>query len=286
MMKHFVLITGASEGLGKSFAIECAKRGMDLFLVSLPETGLPELSKLIDANFDIYVDYLELDLTGENSCQIMYDHVKEKNYPISFLINNAGVGGDYKFSNEGFEVFNRMIQLNIKALTLVTHKMLEVLKRRESSYILNVGSMAAHFEGPYKQVYGATKSFINYFSTSLSIELKHTNVHVSVLSPGGISSNVHHFRKTQHLDMLSKLTILDPEFVAAYAIRKCLKKNVEIIPGKLTKGYFLLSKILPRFIKEKMVKNAASQMFKSQAIFKKKPERKNIETKRLKESRV
>jgi uncharacterized protein len=81
MMKHFVLITGASEGLGKSFAIECAKRGMDLFLVSLPETGLPELSKLIDANFDIYVDFLELDLTGENSCQIMYDHVKEKNYP-------------------------------------------------------------------------------------------------------------------------------------------------------------------------------------------------------------
>jgi short-subunit dehydrogenase len=157
-MKHFVLITGGSEGLGKAFAIESAKRGMDLFLVALPGSGLPDLCRLIQSNFDVFVDYMEIDLTDDESCLLLYKHVKSKNYPISFLINNAGVGGNYQFGRERFDTFNQMIQLNIKALTMVTHQMLDILHHQESAYILNVSSMAANFEGPYKQVYGATKS--------------------------------------------------------------------------------------------------------------------------------
>ena len=285
-MKHFVLITGASEGLGKSFAIESARRGMDLFLVSLPDSGLPDLCGLIKSNFDVFVDFLELDLTDDQSCTHLISLVKSKNYPISFLINNAGVGGNYRFANERFEVFNQMIQLNIKALTMITHELLGVLQNQECAFVLNVSSIAAHFEGPYKQVYGATKSFIFYFSNSLCLELKDTNVHVSVLSPGGISSNINLIRKSHHLDTFSRLTFLDPEFVAAYAIKKCLEKKMEIIPGMLTRGYFLFSKLLPRFIKEKLVKNTTTQIFNAQTVFNRKVKNGETTREKLEESRI
>ncbi|MCL6258137.1 SDR family NAD(P)-dependent oxidoreductase [Aquiflexum sp. TKW24L] len=282
-MKHFVLITGASEGLGKSFAIESAKRGMDLFLVSLPETGLPELCGLIKSNFEVFVDFLELDLTDVQNCIHLIDYVKAKNYPISFLINNAGVGGNYRFANESFIVFNRMIQLNITALTLITHKLMDTLQDQESAFILNVSSMAAHFEGPYKQVYGATKSYIYYFSKSLGQELENTNVHVSVMSPGGISSNISHIRKSQLLNIFSKSTFLDPEFVAEYGIQKCLEKRVEIIPGRLTKGYFMFSKLLPKFIKKKLIQNTTTEIFNAQTILHNKGKNGEAIRERLKE---
>jgi uncharacterized protein len=285
-MKHFVLITGSSEGLGKSFAIESAKRGMDLFLVSLPQTGLPELCGLIKSNFEVFVDFLELDLTDSQNCTRLLDYVKAKNYPISFLINNAGVGGNYQFAKERFEVFNRMIQLNISALTYITHMLMDTLQDQESAFILNVSSMAAHFEGPYKQVYGATKSFIFYFSKSLGQELENSNVHVSVMSPGGINSNISHIMKSQHLSTFSKWTFLDPEFVAEYGIQKCLEKKVEIIPGRLTQGYFLLSKLLPDFIKKKLVQNTTTQIFNAQILLHKTREYGETSRERLEESTV
>lgn len=267
-MKHFVLITGASEGLGKSFAIEAAKKGMDLFLVSLPGTGLPGLCALIRSNFEVMVDCLELDLCSEQSCIQLIDYVKSKNYPISFLINNAGVGGNYRFANESFSTFDKMIQLNIKAFIMITHGLLDVLQSRESAFILNVSSMIAYFEGPYKQVYGATKSFIYYFSNSLRQELKNTHVHICVLTPAGIKTNINQFRMCHHTGMFSKLSYLEPEFVAAMAIEKCLQKKKKIIPGKLSQMIFAFSKLLPQFTKEKLIQNTTTQIFNAQNSFK------------------
>jgi len=268
-MKHFVMITGASEGLGKSFVIESAKRGMDLFLVALPDTGLPSLSSLINSNFGVFVDFFELDLCDDQSCMDLIARIKDRNYPISFLINNAGVGGNYRFSNESFTTFNRMIQLNIKAFTIITHGLLDVLQSQENAFILNVSSMIAHFEGPYKQVYGATKSYIHYFSNSLRQELKNTNIHICILTPGGILTNINQFRICHHLNLFSRMTYLDPEFVASLAIQKCLQKKKKIIPGRLTQITFFFSSFLPKVIKEKMVQNTTARIFDAQNSFKK-----------------
>jgi len=263
-MKHFALITGSSEGLGKSLALECAKRGMDILLVSLPNTGLPELRSLINQNYDVFVDYLEVDLTDDESCHYLIEYVKSKEYPISFLINNAGVGGNYQFGYEDFSVFNSMIQLNIKALTQITHGMVNILSKSPKSYILNVSSMAIHFEGPYKQVYGATKSFIFYFSKSLSIELSDRNIQVTVLCPGGINSNIKMVRMSNKCNLLQQISVLYPEEVASYSIEKTLKGKTVIIPGKIVNVYFLFSKLIPNQFKNWLIKSNNSKLMKSQ----------------------
>lgn len=267
-MKHFALITGASEGLGKSLAFECANRGMDILLVSLPFTGLSELKTLINQNFDVLVDFLEIDLTDDESCHYLIEYVKTKEYPISFLINNAGVGGNYQFGNEDFSVFNRMIQLNIKALTHITHGMINILAKNPQSYILNVSSMVIHFEGPFKQVYGATKSFIFYFSKSLSIELSDKNIQVTVLCPGGINSNIKMARINNKCNLLQQISVLYPEEVAAYTIEKTFKGKTVIIPGKIVNLYFIFSKLIPNQFRNWLIRSNNSKLMESQEAIK------------------
>lgn len=261
------MVTGASEGLGKSFAIESAKMGMDLFLVSLPGTGLPALSRLIKLNFEVGVDFLEMDLTDDQKCRDLLSYVVSKGYPISFLINNAGVGGNYQFENEKFEVFNRMIQLNIKALTCVTHSMIPILARQKESYILNVSSMIVCFQGPYKQVYGATKSYISYFSQSLGIELEDKHIHVSALCPGGMNTNIKLARIASRCNYFQRISVLDPEEVAESAIKKTLEKQKRIIPGAVANLYFYFSMLFPRNFKQWLVKfNNKKLLLSEQAL--------------------
>lgn len=265
-MGHFALITGASEGLGRAFAIECARQGMDLLLISLPDTGLHALCRTIEKNFPIKSFYLEMDLTIEINCEKLVNYVHTNELPISFLINNAGVGGNYDFAHEGFGIYDRMIQLNIKAPTLITHGVLPILMRRKSAYILNVSSMIIHFSGPFKQVYGATKSFVYYFSKSLSIELANSRVKVSVLCPGSINSNIKAFRVNRNLNFLQTISILYPDEVAAYAISKTLEGKDEIIPGIVVRIFFALSHLLPTELKKWMTKMTIQRMLQSYEV--------------------
>lgn len=262
-MKHFALITGSSDGLGKAFAIECAKRQMDLLLVSLPNTGLPELSQIIRENFGVNIDFLEMDLTVESNCEKLVNYVATKDYPVSFLINNAGMGGFAHFTNENYQTFDRMIQLNIKALTIITHGILPVLLKQQSSYILNVSSMIVHFAGPYKQIYGATKSYVQYFTKSLALELGNTNTKVSVLCPGGVNSNIKVFRMHNSCNFFQYISLLYPEQVAEYAISQTLIGKTEIIPGKVVRIMFTFSKLLPAQIKKWMTKMTTQRMLQS-----------------------
>ncbi|MCF1752669.1 SDR family NAD(P)-dependent oxidoreductase [Mariniradius sediminis] len=262
-MRHFALITGSSDGLGKAFAIECAQRQMDLLLVSLPDTGLPELCKFLKDNFEVRVEYFEIDLTVESNCEKLVNHVLTKSYPISFLINNAGMGGYAHFPQEDYATFDRMIQLNIKALTIITHGILPILLKQQLSFILNVSSMIVHFAGPYKQIYGATKSYVHYFTKSLALELGNTNTKVSVLCPSGVNSNIKIFRMHNSCNFFQTISLLYPEQVADYAIIQTLKGKTEIIPGKVVRIIFTFSKLLPAQIKKWMTKMTTQRMLKS-----------------------
>jgi uncharacterized protein len=267
-MKQAALITGASDGLGKAMAISCAQKDMDLFLVALPDTGLPALALFIEERFDVKASFLELDLTDMDNCQYLTQFVIENNYPISFLVNNAGVGGSFDYLKEDFQLFDKMILLNIRALSYITHALIPVLAKQKKAYILNVSSMIIHFEGPFKQVYGATKSYIYFFSKCLDYELAGRNIQVSVLCPSGVNSNIKMRLLHNNISKFQKFTILSPEYVADYAIAKCLEGRKEIIPGKLINFLFFLSKMMPKSLKRYFTLMNNRSLVKSQNIIK------------------
>src|SRR5687768_4589988 len=103
------LITGASEGLGRHLALECARRGMNLFLVALPDSNLQRLANYISNNHGVQVWTFEKDLCAEDTCKQLYDAVKAQGLTISVLINNAGMGGTFFFGERSVDYYNTLI---------------------------------------------------------------------------------------------------------------------------------------------------------------------------------
>jgi uncharacterized protein len=256
----YTLITGASEGLGKALAIECASRKMNLILVALPNSGLNELANFIRCNFMTDVVIFEKDLGKTVSCYELFSSIKNQNLHVQTLINNAGIGGTQFFSEGNPDLYEKQINLNVLATTILTRLFLYNLEKNTPSYILNVGSMASFFALPKKQVYGGTKSYILSFSKSLRKELKRDNIHVSVLCPGGINTNLPVTLLNKSGTWLSQISIMNPEDVAPIAITELLKGKEVIIPGVINNFYMLLDKILPAVLKIKLTDYAMTKL--------------------------
>lgn len=262
MNNQFVLITGASEGLGKSFSIECARRRMDVLLVALPDSGLAELAGFLVENFNIRAFYFETDLSIEENCISLCQYVKVNKYPVNILINNAGIGSLGPFNEQSYLFYIKQIQVNIMATTIITHQLINTLEKNTPSYILNTGSLINFFHMPYKVVYGATKTYIYYFSKSLRQELKKLHIYVSVLCPAGINTTPFQFRTRSQCGFFTRLSYLEPKEVAHYAINKLFQRKDLIIPGKVVKVFFQVHKILPEYLKNKMSTRAIIKMEK------------------------
>lgn len=252
-MHSYTMITGASEGLGKALAIECAKRNMNLILVSLPGIELYQLSAYIRRRYNVNVCEFETDLSQEQNCFDLWKTITRHHLSINMLINNAGIGGTRQFDKTNFEVWQKHIQVNITGMVYLTHLLLPELKRHARSYILNVSSLAVFFYLPGKQVYGATKSFVYFFSKSLRRELKKEGVQVSVLCPGGINSNPTQYLMNYASTWITKSSCMLPEEVAHVAMRDLLRGKETIIPGKWNNVFVYMDKLLPAFIKERLI---------------------------------
>jgi len=246
----YTLITGASEGLGKALALECASRGMNIILVALPGAELKNLACYIEKNYGVRVLYFEHDLTKKEEYCKLYEEVKEKNLSVNILINNAGMGGTHFFEEKDAEYYHQQIALNVVAPTLITHLFLGDLENNHPSYILNVSSLASFFYLPKKQVYGGTKSYLVAFSKSLRKELKRKKVYVSTICPGAMNTTLSLILQNRTGPWLGRLSAMNPEDVAKIAMDHMLKRKEQIIPGFLNRFFIVLDKILPRFFKE------------------------------------
>ena len=253
--KNYCLITGASEGFGRALAIECAGRKMNLILVALPGPELFYLANFIERNYKVEVIVFEKDLTKEEECMELFKEVCERNYNINILVNNAGLGNTQLFSEGSIAFYKQQLKLNVVATTLLTRLFLDMLRNNTPAYILNVGSLCSFFYLAKKQVYGATKSFIYFFSKSLRRELQNENIHVSVICPGSMNTNTSVILLNKKSGWLSQLAVMNPEEVAPIAIDGLLKRKEVIIPGSVNKFFLVLNKLIPASLKKIITNN-------------------------------
>ncbi len=256
----YTIITGASEGFGKTLAIECAKREMNLVLVALPGSELHSLAQFIRRNYPVDVVLIEKDLCHEQGCLEVYNEIAARQLRVNILINNAGLGSTVLFEEGSIRLYEQQIKLNVLATTLMTKLFLGMLKQNSHSYIMNVSSMAAFFHLPKKHVYGATKSFVYSFSKSLRRELINDHVHVTVLCPGGMNTNLPLTLMNKNGSWISRMSVMNPEDVGPIAIDGMLKGKEVIIPGKVNRFFIVLDKLLPASIKKILVRNAMKNL--------------------------
>ena len=183
-MKNVALITGASSGIGKELAYIHAEQGGDLVLIARREGQLLAIKSDLENKFKIQVLVIVIDLTLPTAPQEIFNLTKEKNIEVNYLINNAGFGGRGKFHERELKTELSMIQLNIIALTALTHLFLPEFVKQGRGKILNVSSTASLLPGPLQAVYFATKAYVTSFSNAIAEELEGTNITVTALLPG------------------------------------------------------------------------------------------------------
>ena len=240
------LITGASSGIGKDMAKYLSSTGYDLILVARDKNALKKLKDELSTNVDI----IDLDLGNEDNVYKVYKKTKDEN--IDMLINNAGFGLLGMFNETSIDKELNMIDVNIKAVHILSKLFLSDFIKRDSGYILNVASSAAFQPGPLMATYYSTKSYVYNLTMAMYEELRrlNSNVKISCLCPGPVDTNFNNVANCEF-----KIKALSSEYVAHYAIDKMLKNKLLIIPGFKIKLAYIFGRLVPNKLKLKITYN-------------------------------
>lgn len=253
-MENYILITGASSGIGYELAKIAAKDGCNLMLAARAKSGLQSVKKeLLRINKNINVDTISIDLSKNSSAQTLFRHCKDNKYHVSTLINNAGFGDYGLFKDAELSKQLDMIKLNVTTLTELTHLFLPDMVEQKNGKIMNVGSIASFFPGPLMSVYFATKNYVLAFSEAIAEELRGSGVTVTCLCPGSTKTN---FGKNAnvsdtHGTANPKTTAED---VARFGWHHMKQGTAVATYGFGNRLSISLSRFLPRSVRVKLIK--------------------------------
>ena len=254
---RYAMVTGASSGLGRCYALELAKAGANTLLVALPGSGL-EKTVAESRNYGITCIPFEADLCRETDLHKLCCEINAK-YPVFLLVNNAGTGGTKSFSSCPEEYLRHMICLNITVPTMLIRLLLPNLRSAKDAFILNVSSMAAYSPIGFKTVYPASKRFVLHFSRGLREELRSDGISVSVVTPGPMKTNPDIVRRIERQGIFGRLGLLSPEQVAGISLKRTFRRKAIIIPGVSNKINHFLMLLIPDFIRIPLMSKVISR---------------------------
>lgn len=253
------LITGASAGIGATFAQELASRQTDLVLVARSADKLQQIASQLQSQYQIQVHVFVYDLTAPDAATAIYDAATEKGLEIDLLINNAGFGDYGDFAERDGDRQVKMVQLNVLALVDLTHKFLPGMRQRRSGGIINLASTAAFQPIPYFSVYAASKAFVLNFSEALWAENYKYGVKVLAVCPGPTETKF--FQKADFPTTFSKTVAKNytsPQQVVREALQALEQNRSSIVPGFTNK----LSANAYRFFPRQILVSLIGKVFK------------------------
>jgi short-subunit dehydrogenase len=254
----YTLITGASKGIGKAFAYECAAKGYNLLLVARSESLLSKLAEELTATYKITVDWHVADLLDHNAHKKVFGWVADKGYNVNMLINNAGMGLYGEFSKVALEDHLKVMHLNMDSMVRMAHEFLNTTDSTQKRYILNTSSTGAYQPVPYMGIYSASKAFMLSFSYALRYEMLKKNVHVTALCPGGTETEFFTPAKMEKVVQKNASFMMKADQVAREGLSGLLRNNAAVIPGFINK----LSAVSVRIAPTTIVTASAASFFK------------------------
>ena len=242
--KSYALITGGSEGIGYELSKLFAKDGYNLILVARSQQDLRNRATELSYEYGIEVIPISKDLFEPNAPFELYDEIKAKNLIVDVLVNDAGQGQFGLFVETDIRRQLQIIQLNVSALTALTHLFLKDMVARNEGKILQLASIASELPGPWQAVYHATKAYVLHLTEALINELKETNVTMTALQPGATDTDF--FKKADMLNskiMDTKLS--DPAKVAKDGYQALMKGDDKVVSGLKNKAMVAMSNVMP-----------------------------------------
>lgn len=237
----YAVITGASAGIGKAFAEELARRGLDLVLVARDPGKLELLATELTQRFQVDVKCVSLDLSQTESVDRLLSATTSLD--VGLLILNAGMAHVRGFLNGSEEQSVNMIGLNALVPTLLAQRIGNAMRERRRGGIVFVSSLAGIAPAPYQAVYAASKAYLTTLGIALSVELERFGIDVSVLAPG--MTETEGLRSTANIDY-SKMqggTAMSP----AAVVKACLDglgRQSYVVPGRKNRVTALVARLL------------------------------------------
>ncbi|MDD4110522.1 MAG: SDR family NAD(P)-dependent oxidoreductase [Clostridia bacterium] len=253
-MDKYVLITGATGGLGRAYVEECARRKHNLILTSRSEQKLQELKEYIGKTYkDIVILTKTCDLAVESSRNELIDFIKENKLDIERLILNAGHITQNCFKEIKQSDYLATIRVNCEGDVDLFNKILKLKKQGNRFYTIVVSSFASFNPMPYMAIYSASKAFITSFFLAIREELKDENVFITVVCPSGMATTQEMKNAIKVQGIGGKITENSVDNIAKISIDKNLKNKPLIVVGFVNKLLHFLGAFVPQTVKAKMI---------------------------------
>lgn len=223
---QYVLITGATGGIGLALSKVFAKNGYGLVLTGTNASKLAAAKRMLVAHADIPIYIFRQDLSATGAAAALYAAIRQENIDIDILINNAGFGVLGPADKVDDSLDEKMMDVNMQSVVELCKLFLRDMYKRGSGKILNVSSTGAFVPGPYTASYYAAKSFVLSYTKAIRYEAKKNNVQVCALCPGTTKTG---FFVKAGAD--TPIWAMDPMKVAVCAYKGLMKNKAVIIPG-------------------------------------------------------
>lgn len=258
----YVLITGATSGIGYELARMFAKDGYSLVIVARTQQDLEHTANELSDQFGVEVIPIAKDLFVPSAPFELYEEVRSRGIQVGILVNDAGQGQYGKFLDADIRRHLDIIQLNIASLTALTYLFLKDMVARNEGKILQLASIASEVPGPLHAVYHATKAYVLSFSEAVNNEIKDTNVSMTALLPGAADTDFFNKADMQNSKVVQKGNLDDPEKAAKDGYEALMKGDDKVVSGLKNKAQVLMSKMMPDKMNADMMRKQQEEMNK------------------------
>lgn len=244
---QWALITGASSGLGVEFARQLAARGAHLVLAARSEAPMLALAAELSAAHALQVHVETIDLAEPGAASQLKARLDAVGIAVDVLVNNAGFGLYGEFVTQSPQRLQEMLQLNVMALTELSHAFGREMAQRGRGQILLVSSIGGYQATPTYAAYSASKAYVLLLGEALNAELKPHGVNVAVLAPG-ITATQFLAVAGQRATLYQRLMLMQPAPVVAAGLRALSRGQASVLPGLGNKLTVFSNRLTPRWL--------------------------------------
>jgi hypothetical protein len=240
------LITGASAGIGESYAKQLAASGSNLVLVARDVTRLETLASGLKAKYNVQIEVLQADLSVR--AQLDKVCVRAAKSDIDLVVNNAGFGIKQPFVGGTIEAEQYLLDVLVTAVMRITHAAMPGMIDRDRGGVINVSSVAGWMTSG---TYSSAKAWVTSFSEALAVTNKKSNVHAMALCPGYTRTEFQS-RAGMETETIPNWMWLDADMVVAKSLQDFKNGKTISVPGLQYKFLSLIAQYLPRPIVRKL----------------------------------
>ena len=247
------LVTGASSGLGRTFAEQLAAAGTDVVLVARSEDELDELASNLRSAHDVTAEVLPADLVTAAGRAAVEDRLRDDDHPVDLLVNNAGFGTVGRLVNQDVDAQARMVELNVTTVVRLSHVAAWQMADRGRGGILNVSSLSSFQPLPRMATYAATKAAVSSFTEALHEELLGSGVHVTNLCPGFTRTSFAAAAGAQDTaDAIPSALWMEAAPVCRAGLRGVADNRATVVPGLSNRAVSSFVNSVPGILKRKL----------------------------------